>query len=190
MCSTLLVFEVEPQYMGKTLRVVCTNCDTPIDAETRQPQQGGPGFQHNVQEPSAMQHANGLANKIAHSFDTDGYGDNNHKHPQAPLHQSSQQQAASAQQQHYHSQKQQHSSGCLKYEVLCPNPAVRLIAFIISDYHLLNLLSLIFISLLVLSNTFAPHLDFKRKFVVQISFYLARHNSPSLLCANISRLLL
>ena len=71
-----------------------------------------------------MQHANGLGNKIAHSLDTDGYGDNNHKHPQAPLQQSSQPQAAAAQQQHYHSEKQQQSSGCLKYEVLCPNPAV------------------------------------------------------------------
>ena len=111
--------------MGKTLRVVCTNCDTPIDAETRQPQQGGPGFQHSVQEASGMQHANGLGNKIAHSFDTDGYGgDNNHKDPQAALQQSSQPQAAAAQQQHYHSQKQQQSSGCLKYEVLCPNPVV------------------------------------------------------------------
>jgi len=40
-CNTKLVFEVLPQYAGRTVRVTCTNYETPIDASTDMPASSG-----------------------------------------------------------------------------------------------------------------------------------------------------
>lgn len=139
-CSTKLVFEVLPQYAGRTVRVTCTNCATDIDASTDLPaaaphQIGGPSS--HFEQESRMQLANGLANRM-------------HGHPQnnmpgfGVIHNRAQQNSnmqADMSQQHIRQQQQQqlkqraqqheHAAGknaaeTLKYEVQCPHPEVRM----------------------------------------------------------------
>ena len=64
LCNTRLVFEVAAQYAGRTVRVTCTGCDTPIDASTEMPG-SAPPVQQAVQD--RMQLSNGLANRMQKS---------------------------------------------------------------------------------------------------------------------------
>jgi hypothetical protein len=135
-CSTRLVFEVLPQYVGRTVRVICTGCQTPIDASTEQaPSMPVPQLQHAnpnfaLQRDSRMNLANGLASRMQGQGlqpDRPGYGGGAPQLPAGahkPLQQQQQQQ-----------QRPAHNSAgsgagkptgeSLKYEVQCPNKEVR-----------------------------------------------------------------
>ena len=98
-CNTKLIFEVGKEFAGRTVRVTCTGCDTPIDASTEmlrsQPQTAPP-----MQAPERGALAQSLANRMHASQHASS----------APF--------AGGQQ----PPRQQHSE-VLKYEVQCPHAA-------------------------------------------------------------------
>ena len=107
LCNTRLVFEVQAQYAGRTVRVTCTGCDTPIDASTEMPG-SAPAVHQSMQE--RMQLANGLANRMQKGPHTGAPSPSNDLHQQQ-LQQRGVQGAVQ-------------SSEKLKWEVQCPHPEV------------------------------------------------------------------
>jgi hypothetical protein len=112
LCSTRLVFEVAAQYAGRTVRVTCTGCDTPIDASTDMPtptpHQGG----LNPPAQDRTQLANGLANRM-------------HKGPHMGASPSPSNEARQQQQQQRSQQGGGKGQETLKFEVQCPHPEVK-----------------------------------------------------------------
>lgn len=110
LCNTRLVFEVAAQYAGRTVRVTCTGCDTPIDASTEMPG-SAPPMPQAVQD--RMQLSNDLANRMQ-------------KSPQpSPSNDLRQQQ----QQQQRGQQGAAKGAETLKYEVQCPHPEVSILVY-------------------------------------------------------------
>ena len=134
-CNTKLVFEVLPQYAGRTVRVTCTNCETPIDASTDMPASSAHQMQHFEQE-TRLQLANGLASRMhGQAPQNSGPGvEINKPIQQNPNMQQHNVQQQIQQQQHQlqktsQQQKQDNGAGknsteTLKYEVQCPHPEV------------------------------------------------------------------
>jgi len=136
-CNTKLVFEVLPQYAGRTVRVTCTNCETPIDASTDMPASSAHQIQHFEQE-TRLQLANGLASRMhGQAPQNSGPGvEINKLFQQNPNMQQHNVQQQIQQQQHQlqktaQQQKQENGAGknsteTLQYELQCPYPEVRI----------------------------------------------------------------
>jgi len=134
-CNTKLVFEVLPQYAGRTVRVTCTNYETPIDASTDMPASSAHQMQHFEQE-TRLQLANGLASRMhGQAPQNSGPGvEINKLIQQNPNMQQHNVQQQIQQQQHQlqktsQQQKQDNGAGknsteTLQYEVQCPHPEV------------------------------------------------------------------
>jgi hypothetical protein len=138
-CNTKLVFEVLPQYAGRTVRVICTGCDTPIDASTDAPQPAAhhmlPGgadlnFQQGSQDASRLQLANGIANRMHGQGAVEGASGISDMHqqgsnPQQQLqHQQSRQQQQPVPHQQGNNGATKSAAEKLKFEVQCPHPQV------------------------------------------------------------------
>jgi hypothetical protein len=123
-CSTKLIFQVAPQWQGRTVRVTCTGCDTPIDAATELSAPVAQKLPHAGPALHERHQGNGLANSASQNVlnKGPGFGSPDSRNPPA----------SNMQQQHPSLQVNNQNNGgtakrpqdVLNYEVQCPHSKV------------------------------------------------------------------